>query len=215
MASGIGCPPVPGGRSSGPGATRAATVCRPDAAPVGAVSPTSPSRVGRVRGRRRFAALHATGSRRRSGPIMTTVLLDDAVDRPLVAYAIPRTAGPAVTRNRLRRRLRALVRRAHPPRPGRLPPMTSFAAAPPAVSPGARPLMALVRLYQRARVGRPSPCRFDPSCSTYALEALEHHGAVKGLWLAARRLSRCHPWGGQGWDPVPPNPHAKVENTCS
>jgi len=82
-------------------------------------------------------------------------------------------------------------------------------------SPAARPLLALVRGYQRVRAGRPSPCRFDPSCSTYALEALQQHGAARGSWLAVRRLSRCHPWGGQGWDPVPPNPHAKVENTCS
>ena len=79
----------------------------------------------------------------------------------------------------------------------------------------ARPLMGMVRLYQRARAGRPSPCRFDPTCSTYALEALQQHGALKGSWLAARRLSRCHPWGGHGWDPVPPNPRTKVENICS
>jgi putative membrane protein insertion efficiency factor len=42
-----------------------------------------------------------------------------------------------------------------------------------------------------------------PSCSTYAVEALEQHGSVRGSWLAIRRLSRCHPWGGQGYDPVP------------
>jgi hypothetical protein len=68
----------------------------------------------------------------------------------------------------------------------------------------ARPLLALVRLYRAVTAGRPSPCRFDPTCSTYALEALETHGALRGLWLTVRRLGRCHPWGGQGWDPVPP-----------
>lgn len=67
----------------------------------------------------------------------------------------------------------------------------------------ARPLIALVRVYQRMAEGRVSPCRFTPSCSTYALEALESHGAVRGFWLAAKRLARCHPWGGQGYDPVP------------
>jgi putative membrane protein insertion efficiency factor len=67
----------------------------------------------------------------------------------------------------------------------------------------ARPLIALVRLYQTARAGRPSPCRFTPSCSTYSIEALAAHGAVKGLGLTAWRIARCHPWGGHGYDPVP------------
>ena len=68
----------------------------------------------------------------------------------------------------------------------------------------ARPFHAAVRAYQRVRAGRPSPCRSVPSCSTYALEALETPGAGRGLWLTTRRLGRCHPWGGHGWDPVPP-----------
>jgi putative membrane protein insertion efficiency factor len=67
----------------------------------------------------------------------------------------------------------------------------------------ARALHAGVRAYRRLGAGRPSPCRFDPSCSTYALDALERHGAARGSWLALRRLARCHPWGGRGWDPVP------------
>ena len=46
-------------------------------------------------------------------------------------------------------------------------------------------------------------CRFTPSCSAYALEAVQTHGAWRGVLLALRRLSRCHPWGGCGWDPVP------------
>ena len=71
------------------------------------------------------------------------------------------------------------------------------------MSPVARALHAAVRGYQKVRAGRPSPCRFDPSCSTYALEALELHGAARGSWLTVRRLARCHPWGGHGWDPVP------------
>lgn len=67
----------------------------------------------------------------------------------------------------------------------------------------ARALRGLVRAYQALRAGRPSPCRFVPSCSTYALEALETHGAARGTWLAVRRVARCNPWGGHGWDPVP------------
>ena len=46
-------------------------------------------------------------------------------------------------------------------------------------------------------------CRYQPTCSAYALEALEKHGAVKGAWLAAKRIGRCHPLGGDGYDPVP------------
>lgn len=46
-------------------------------------------------------------------------------------------------------------------------------------------------------------CRFAPSCSEYALEAVSRHGPVAGSWMAARRICRCHPWGGHGYDPVP------------
>lgn len=47
-------------------------------------------------------------------------------------------------------------------------------------------------------------CRFQPTCSAYAIEALEIHGPLRGLWLTVRRLARCNPWGGSGYDPVPP-----------
>jgi hypothetical protein len=71
-------------------------------------------------------------------------------------------------------------------------------------------LSAPVRAYRAALSPlMPHVCRFTPSCSTYALEALESHGAVKGLWLTLKRLSRCHPitWlgGSSGFDPVPSN----------
>ncbi len=67
----------------------------------------------------------------------------------------------------------------------------------------ARLLIVLIRAYQVVRAGRPSPCRYLPSCSDYGLDAVSRHGAVKGVWLTARRLGRCHPWGGHGLDPVP------------
>jgi putative membrane protein insertion efficiency factor len=50
-------------------------------------------------------------------------------------------------------------------------------------------------------------CRFEPSCSAYALEAVETYGAFRGSWLTLRRLVRCHPWGGSGYDPVPKHSH--------
>lgn len=74
------------------------------------------------------------------------------------------------------------------------------------MSPPARAAFSLVRAYQRLTANRPSPCRYVPSCSSYALDAYEFHGFVRGSWLTTRRICRCHPWGGQGWDPVPPRP---------
>ncbi len=53
-------------------------------------------------------------------------------------------------------------------------------------------------------------CRFYPSCSAYALEAVQQHGSLKGSWLAVRRLSHCHPWNDGGYDPVPPSSKART-----
>jgi uncharacterized protein len=82
-------------------------------------------------------------------------------------------------------------------------PVNSESESRPTRSPLAGLVASMVRFYQRLTVGRASPCRFTPGCSTYALEAVETHGAFRGSWLAARRLIRCHPWGGHGFDPVP------------
>ncbi|MDD7101801.1 MAG: membrane protein insertion efficiency factor YidD [Bacteroidaceae bacterium] len=65
-------------------------------------------------------------------------------------------------------------------------------------------LIMPIRFYQKfISPLTPPSCRFTPTCSQYAVEALRKHGPVKGLWLAIRRIARCHPWGGSGYDPVP------------
>ncbi|MHB1140111.1 MAG: membrane protein insertion efficiency factor YidD [Microthrixaceae bacterium] len=87
------------------------------------------------------------------------------------------------------------------------------AAEVPAPRRSTRALVAPIRWYQYARAGRPSPCRYTPSCSSYAVEALQVHGPVRGSWLSLRRLFRCQPWGGHGYDPVPPSRHACPDPT--
>jgi len=89
----------------------------------------------------------------------------------------------------------------------------------PGVSPVKRVVLTLIRLYQLAFspillaiAGPGGGCRFDPTCSRYCAEAVERFGVWRGVWLGLRRIARCHPWGGQGYDPVPPSPE---ENSAS
>lgn len=72
-------------------------------------------------------------------------------------------------------------------------------------------MLRAIVAYQRAFEGRPSPCRFFPSCSEYGHEAISVHGSGRGLWLTVRRLSRCRPFGPSGFDPVPV---PRTEPTC-
>ena len=72
-------------------------------------------------------------------------------------------------------------------------------------------LVVIVRVYQLTLspaktyvFGESGGCRYDPSCSAYALGAVKVHGALAGSWMALKRIGRCHPWGGCGEDPVPP-----------
>jgi uncharacterized protein len=63
-------------------------------------------------------------------------------------------------------------------------------------------LLWIIRGYQHGTANWPSPCRYQPSCSAYALEAVSRFGAIRGSWLSLRRVARCNPWGGHGHDPV-------------
>jgi putative membrane protein insertion efficiency factor len=80
-----------------------------------------------------------------------------------------------------------------------------------------KPLIRLaIRGYQiflnpvlKALGGPNSGCRFQPTCSNYFLQAVESHGSLRGSWLGIRRIFRCHPWGGYGYDPVPPEQDAE------
>jgi len=76
----------------------------------------------------------------------------------------------------------------------------------------ARLVMLPIRGWRLISVHLTPRCRFHPSCSAYALEAVEQHGAFRGGWLAMRRLARCQPWGGGGIDPVPPNTRSYRES---
>jgi len=66
------------------------------------------------------------------------------------------------------------------------------------------PFIMIIKLYQwiiSPWLG--SKCRYTPTCSHYGIEALKKYGPIKGIWLTVKRISRCHPWGGHGYDPVP------------
>ena len=76
-------------------------------------------------------------------------------------------------------------------------------------------LLFAIRCYQRlispalsAAFGAGFSCRYTPSCSCFAHEAITRHGPGRGAWLAVKRIGRCHPWGGSGYDPVPPAPES-------
>lgn len=72
--------------------------------------------------------------------------------------------------------------------------------------PVTRAMLWLIGLYRMTATVRTPRCRYIPTCSAYAAEAIEVHGPVRGLWLGVRRIGRCHPFGSFGFDPVPEKP---------
>jgi uncharacterized protein len=76
----------------------------------------------------------------------------------------------------------------------------------------AKLLILLIRVYQWTLSPLLGPvCRFEPSCSRYAVGCLQLHGALRGSWLAVRRIGRCHPWNPGGYDPPPPRPKSSAQ----
>ena len=66
------------------------------------------------------------------------------------------------------------------------------------------PFIFLIRFYQTVISPlTPATCRFEPTCSHYSAEAIQKHGVLKGIWFSVKRISKCHPWGKSGYDPVP------------
>ncbi len=213
MASALGCEHAVAERSSRRGVLEAASGSRPEAArprpwhlrgarPGPSRTPWC-SRRSLRRGRGRAGAGQLRGgppsrdrSRAEPGP-PTTAKRGRAAPRGARARTrVPRLRG-AGGRDDAVRGARGNRRRTRARRRGR----TAMKRRP---SVAARALMLTVRGWRMISTRLPSHCRFYPSCSAYALEALGEHGAARGSWLALRRLGRCHPWHAGGFDPVPP-----------
>ena len=140
-----------------------------------------------------------------------------------VGFTVTKKIGGAVVRNRMKRRFRALAReivpgeglagadhvmigraKRHRARLRPAPLRAGRRARQAAQAMIARLMILIAKAWQKgpSQVLPPS-CRYQPSCSAYAITAIQRYGAARGGWMALKRICRCHPWGGQGYDPVP------------
>ncbi len=196
----------------------------------GPVVPETFSRDDRLRKRREFEECYASGVRVSGKHIQVFLLADLGVAaRTRLGISVPRRVGVAVERNRVRRRIREIFRRSRSlfgsatgagrrQRPalggsGVLPGAlrglrggrhAGAVAAAAAMNAGARCAVAVLDFYKRFLSPLlPRACRFEPTCSIYAREAIARHGLGRGAWLAVRRILRCNPFHRGGLDPVP------------
>jgi putative membrane protein insertion efficiency factor len=219
------CAPVPVGRSSSPAASRAAAGSRldledqraPGVPGPGTQRPPSEDSDFVVQLRQRSVGLAVArrvlgGALRRQGDDTQPVAPTSPCDRGhrgtaphrrsrLVAHRGPASGNRTYVREVDHRGVVAAIERGETG--DRHGVEAGIVDRPPSRRDG-RLLLRLIDWYQRSFEGRPSPCRFTPSCSSYAREALELHGSRRGLWLMIRRLTRCRPFGPSGFDPVPP-----------
>jgi ribonuclease P protein component len=168
------------------------------------------TKAARLRRRREFLAVQQRGTRLHADEVVV-IALPSGGARPRIGITVSSKVASAVERNRVKRWVREAFRAAQGDWPavdlvvvarkGAVTMGLARAGRDPVIR---AILLAAVRLYRRfVSPAMPPACRFHPSCASYAETAIERHGALRGGWLAVRRLAKCHPYHPGGMDPVP------------